>query len=98
MATNKTKAVQIKEGQKFYAYADCEIDGKPLLAGAEFVPPFGWERNLAQEQLLLSAKQKNGSRVGMVFSYQGEIINPHEKNIEQRERRTHNIILPIEVR
>lgn len=81
-----------------YAYAEYEVQGRLFSIGEKFTPPYDWKRNLAQEELLLATKQKSGAQVGVVFSYPGEIINPSEKNPELRERRIHNVILPLEER
>jgi hypothetical protein len=86
-----------------YAYADFEYrigaDVVQVKAGEKFTPPPTWKRDAAGQELLLTSKEKNaGGNVGIVFSYLGEYINPNEKNIELRERRVHNAILPLEER
>lgn len=100
----------VPEGQEyksaakvFRAYADFEfrIGSQPpveVKAGEIFTPPHGWTRNLAQEELLLTSKRKNDNnpQIGVVFTYLGDFVNPHEKVIELRERRVHNAILPLE--
>ena len=95
-------APEPKTGEAYYAFADFEIEKQNIKvkAGDRFTPPQGWERNKNQEEFLLASKQKNsgGSSVGVCFSYLGEVVNPGEKNIELRERRVHNAVLPLEVR
>ena len=89
-------------GDALYAYADFELrlgaDVIPVSEGDVFTPPMNWKRNPEQEDLLLAAKKKNGGPVGLVFTYLGEFVNPNEKNLALRERRVHNVILPLEER
>lgn len=92
--------VETKSARKaYYAYADFKVGDDEYKAGDVFVAPKSWTRNLAQEELLLASKKKNSEKQsGLVFTYLGEVINPHEKNPELRERRVHNAILPLEER
>lgn len=80
-----------------YATADFEIKSLGIVVkeGELFVPPHGWERNQNQQEFLLASKAKQGTPVGMAFSYQGEVVNPGEKTPELRERRVHTAILPL---
>jgi hypothetical protein len=107
MMAKKVAKVVLSEEEKqaqatksLYATADFEIEklGVRIAEGEEFTPPAGWVRDLAQEELLLASRVKQGGQVGMVFAYDGEIINPHERNPQLRERRTHNVVLPLELR
>jgi hypothetical protein len=102
---NEVKAAPaptVKKGEKYFAFSGFEIEklNIKVKAGEQFTPPQGWERNLGQEEFLLASKQKNsgGSSVGVCFSYQGEVVNPGEKNPDLRERRIHTAVLPLEVR
>lgn len=90
------------EPTALYAYADFEIKklNIKVAAGEVFTPPHGWERDLDAEETLKTEKLKQGAsvRVGMIFNYLGEVVNPGEKNPDLRERRTHTAVLPLEVR
>ncbi len=89
-----------EEGKKLYATADFDIPSLDLYvkAGDEFVLPAGWKQDKQQEEFLNASKVKQGKSVGIVFSYLGAVVNPGEKNLELRERRTHTTVLPLEVR
>lgn len=106
--TDETKAAvkaapdTLPTEKALYAYADFEIEklGLKVKAGEQFVPAAGWVRDVTQETFLMGSKQKNagGSQVGVVFTYQGEVVNPQERNPDLRERRTHTAVLPLEER
>ena len=66
-------------------------------AGDTFTPPDGWVRDVTHEEILIAAKSKHGKAYepGVVFNYQGVVVNPREKNIALRERREHRAILPL---
>jgi hypothetical protein len=66
-------------------------------AGDVFTPPAGWTREPQHEEFMKANKEKQGRPVdpGVVFTYQGEIVNPGEKNPALRERREHRVILPL---
>lgn len=85
----------------FYATADFTIEKLNLSvkAGERFQIPAGWTRDLSAEELRAAEKLKQGAaNTGMIFNYPGEIVNPGERNPELRERRTHTVVLPLEVR
>lgn len=85
----------------FYATKDFEIAslGIRVQAGERFQVPAEWQRDVAAEELCKVEKQKGGnSFAGMIFNYQGEVINPNERNQALRERRTHTVLLPLEMR
>lgn len=89
-----------------YAVSDFEYKPYPganpvtVFAGEVFTPPPGWTRNLSAEERLHAEKGKQGRELApaVIFDYEGEIINPHEKNPELRERRAHTAILPLQER
>lgn len=81
-----------------YAYADFKIGDMEVKAGEKFTPPHGWQRAPQMDELLSASKIKQGAQVGIAFSYQGEVINPGEKNPDLRERRQHTAVLPLEER
>lgn len=81
-----------------YAYADFEVQGVQFKEGEKFSPPLGWQRAPQMDELLSASKVKQGSTAGIAFSYQGEIINPGEKEPSLRERRQHTAVLPLEER
>lgn len=92
----------LKSNSGLYAYQDFEVKvGEDVIAfakGAKFEPPYGWKRDTAQEELLHASRKKQGDRTGMVFVYEGKVINPDEKNLSLRERQVHTVVLPLEER
>lgn len=94
----KQDAIPVEEVEvekSLYATADFEVQGVTIHAGEKFVPPLGWKRDDKYRELLMASRVKQGQPVGIVFSYEGDVINPGEKNPALRERRTHNAVLPL---
>lgn len=98
MATKKViQATASDTPKSLYVYADFELFGKAYQEGELFVPPAGLVPEPRQEEFLNASKVKQGSRVGKVFVYQGEVVNPTARK-ELQERREHIAVLPVEER
>ena len=86
----------------YYAREDFEIKIGDLpfafKKGERFDVPLGWRRDPAAEELLQGSRRKNTQQTGLVFVYEGKIINPEEKNLALRERQVHAAVLPLEER
>lgn len=89
-----------------YAVSDFEYKPYPtanpiqVFAGNVFVPPANWKRDTGYEEMQKASKQKQGQALApaIVFVYEGEVVNPQEREPSLRERRVHRAILPLEER
>lgn len=99
----KEELEQENDAKGLYAYADFEVRigdaSEAVKKGDRFDVPHGWRRDLAAEELMQASRRKRGAgTAGMIFVYEGKIVNPNEKNPALRERQVHTAVLPLEER